>query len=46
MAHDELSTLCDVYQTLRPDFRQKQATDFVARFNIRRKLHVDNAHTY
>lgn len=26
MTHDEMSTLCDVYQTLHPDFREKRTT--------------------
>ena len=26
MTHNELSTLCDVYQTLSPEFRQKQTS--------------------
>ena len=26
MTHNELSTLCDVYQTLSPNFRQKQTS--------------------
>ena len=26
MTHEELSTLCDVYQTLAPDYRQKQTS--------------------
>ena len=26
MTHEELTTLCDVYQTLDPEFRQKQTS--------------------
>lgn len=26
MTHDEMSTLCDVYQTLHPDFREKKTS--------------------
>ena len=26
MTHEELSTLCDIYQTLNSDFRQKQTS--------------------
>ena len=26
MSHDELSTLCDVYKTIDPDFRQKKTS--------------------
>ena len=37
MTHDEMSTLCDVYQTLHPDFREKNilcVTDIVAGHDI------------
>jgi len=26
MSHDEMSTLCDIYQMLHPDFRQKKTS--------------------
>ena len=43
MTHEELSTLCDVYQNLSPDFRQKHTsyvTNSLAGLDIRGMITV------